>query len=76
MQASEIRRLLDAEPFEPFSIRMLDRTTYAVRGPLMAVVTRRVVFLFPTREKPGDIVDDGAVLSLVGIASLDPAAAA
>ncbi len=67
MRPEELRTLLRRRPFVPMRVHLTDGTTYDVRHPEMALLTRSTVEIGIEQEDGNGIADDVMYCSLVHI---------
>lgn len=75
MTVQTFRDLLARRPFEPFRLIMSSGQSYEVRHPEMAWLTRTTLYVATAVAEEG-VPDEAKMLSLLHIATVEPAAAA
>ncbi len=71
MRPEELRNLLRRKPFMPIRLHLTDGTTYDVRHPEMAMLTRSTVDIGIEKERGSGIADDVVYCSLVHIVRVE-----
>jgi hypothetical protein len=71
MPVEEILGLLRAQPFTPFSLHLLEGTSYEVRHPEAVLVTRRSLTLGLNAEPPFYLAERTVLISLLAIGRIE-----
>ena len=71
MSPDFIRKLLQAKPFEPFRIHLIDGQSYEVRHPEMALVGYRSITLGIPRRNNDFIYQSVVHISLINIGRIE-----
>jgi hypothetical protein len=71
MRPEELRNLLRRRPFVPIRIHLTDGTTYDVRHPEMAFLTRSTVEVGIEHQEGSGIADDVIYCSLIHVVRVE-----
>jgi hypothetical protein len=71
MRAEELRDLLRRQPFVPIRLHLTDGTTYDVRHPEMAMLTRSTVEIGLEEEEGSGIAEEVVYCSLLHIVRIE-----
>ena len=71
MRAEELRQLLDRRPFVPIRLYFTDGTTYDIRHPEMALLTRSTVEIGLPKDQASKIADRVVYCTLLHIVRVE-----
>lgn len=71
MTVNDFRKLLSAQPFQPFRVVMSSGEKYEVRHPEMAWLTRTTLYVGTGHAQSG-VPDEADMCSLLHIATVEP----
>lgn len=71
MRAEELRSLLDRRPFVPIRLHFTDGTTYDIRHPEMALLTRSTVEIGLPEDEASRIADRVVYCTLLHIVRIE-----
>jgi hypothetical protein len=72
MRPDDLRELLREQPFQPFTLYVLDGTSYAIRHPELAIVGRSTVRIgIAATDSASNLPDRLVILALLHISRIE-----